>query len=186
MEQMYLLCMGPHISGSTWQAEYLPCGDSPLTVHAYSPQEVWASGSILEHNPSFYRTVNGGEQWVKVKQVGARDHLDDICAASPDDVWGAVNGDASNGFIWRVHVAPDGTPVTVNTTPPELFGYTPGGVTCLDARVAWVVADQGNPLDPAKPLGMILHTTDGGESWVRQTAPTDIHYWKVSFVGARR
>ena len=74
----------------------------------------------------------------------------------------------------------------MNVTPPEAFGYTPGGVTCLDTDVAWVVADQGKPTDPGKPLGIILHTTNGGESWVRQSAPTDIHFWKISFVGARR
>ena len=159
--------------GLTWRAEYLPDGDSPLTVHAFSPLEVWASGSNIEMNPKFYRTLDGGDQWDVVKEVGALDHLDDICAAGLYDVWGALNGDAVNGRIWRVHVEPDGTPVAKNVSPPEVIGYTPGGVTCLDTDVAWVVADKGKLTDPAKPLGIILHTTNGGESWVQQPAPTD-------------
>ena len=170
--------------GLTWQAIYLP-GDSPLTVHAFSPLAVWVSGSDIDLNPSFYRTVDGGDQWVRVDKLGALDHLDDVCAASPDDAWGVANGDGVSGRIWRAHVAADGTPDAKNITPPELGGYTPGGVTCLDTSVAWVVAQKGVPPDPTKPLGIILHTVDG-EHWVQGSAPTNIRYWKVSFASARR
>lgn len=167
--------------GLTWRAEYLP-DDGPLTVHAFSPLAVWGSGvSKL----AFYRTVNGGDQWAQVIVVGGFDHLDDVCAASRDDAWGVQNGDGVSGSIWRAHVAADGTPDAINITPPELAGYTPGGVTCLDTSVAWVVAQKGVYPDPTKPLGIILHTVDG-EHWVQQSAPTHIRYWKVSFAGARR
>jgi photosystem II stability/assembly factor-like uncharacterized protein len=167
--------------GLTWRAEHLP-EDGALTVHAFSPMAVWASGTA---DTAFYRTVNGGEEWVKASEVGLHDHLDDICAASADDVWGVQNGDGVSGHIWRVHVAADGTADADNVSPPELDNYTPGGVTCLDTRQAWVVADKGILAEEAKPLGIILHTVDG-EHWVQQSAPTDIAYWKVSFVGARR
>lgn len=171
--------------GLTWRSEYLPNGDSPLTVQAFSPLVVWGSGSDLNQNPSFYRTVNGGDQWVYVISTGAHDHLDDVCAGSPDDALGVQNGDGVNGYIWRVHVAADGTPQVKNVSPPELAGYTPGGVTCLNTSVAWVVAQKGVSSDPTKPLGIILHMVDG-EHWVQQTAPAQVRYWKVSFVGARR
>ena len=171
-------------SGLTWRAEYLPNGDNPLTVHAFNPEAVWASGQVQQKNPTFYRTLDGGNQWVYVHTIGADDHLDDICAASPDDVWGVVNGGGS-GFLWRVHVEPDGTTDAKNITPPELLGYMPGGVTCLDTREAWVVADKGPRTDPTKPLGIILHTVDG-EHWVQQSTPTHVKYWKISFAGARR
>jgi parallel beta-helix repeat protein len=171
--------------GLTWRAEHLP-GDNPLTVHAFSPLAVWASGQKGQMNPTFYRTVDGGDQWAKISTVGGGDHLDDVCAASPDDAWGVQNGDGVSGVIWRVHVAADGTPDAKNVTPLEVHGYTPGGVTCLGTREAWVVADKGLLTAEAKPLGIIVHTTDGGETWVQQSAPTHVHYWKVSFVGARR
>jgi len=176
--------------GQHWWAEYLPCEDSPLTVHAFSPQDVWASGSILpEKNPSFYRSEGGNGSWEFIKRVGANDHLDDICAASPDDVWGALNGEESRGRIWKVHVEDDGTPgglaIAKEVTPPELEGLNAEGVTCLDKSVAWVAA-QNERHFPGLPLGVIVHTTDGGETWTQQSAPTDIEYWKISFVGARR
>jgi photosystem II stability/assembly factor-like uncharacterized protein len=172
-----------HDGGLTWRTEHLP-EDGALTVHAFSPMAAWASGTAAT---AFYRTVNGGEEWVKVSEVGLHDHLDDICAASADDVWGVQNGDAgARPRIWRVRVGADGTPDAKNVAPPELATYQPGGVTCLDTRVAWVVAQEGPYTEETKPDGIILHTTDGGETWVQQPAPTDIRYWKVSLVGARR
>jgi photosystem II stability/assembly factor-like uncharacterized protein len=175
-------------SGASWRVEHLPDQDSALTVNAFSPTAVWATGSLLQHNPTFYRTKNRGDQWDKVKTIGAGDHLDDICAADAADAWGVQNGDESNGRIWRVHVTPDGTPEAQDVTPQILDGYPPGGVTCLDAQVAWVAAtvNISHLPDPSAPRGYILHTTDGGESWVRQAAPTDIKYWKISMVGAQR
>jgi len=167
--------------GLTWRVERLP-NDYPLTVHAFSPLAIWSSGVL---GAIFYRTVNGGDQWNQIIAVGGFDHLDDVCAATADDVWGVQNGDGVSGPIWRVHVAADGTPEAKNVSPPELTGYTPGGVTCLDTHMAWVVAQKGVPPDPTKPLGIILHTVDG-EHWVQQTAPAQVRYWKVSFVGARR
>ena len=166
--------------GLTWRVERLP-NDYPLTVHAFSPL-IWSSGVL---GAIFYRTVNGGDQWNQVIAVGGFDHLDDVCAASPDDAWGVTNGNGVNGNIWRVHVAADGTPEAKNVSPPELTGYTPGGITCQDTSVAWVVAQKGVTSDPTKPLGIILHMVDG-EHWVQQTAPAQVRYWKVSFVGARR
>jgi photosystem II stability/assembly factor-like uncharacterized protein len=168
--------------GLTWRVESLP-DDSPMTVSAFSPQVVWSSGEFVG---AFYRTVNGGDLWVNVIKVAGWYHLDDVCAASADDAWGVLNEGASGGSIWRVHVAVDGTPDAKSFKPHELLRYVPGGVTCLDTRVAWVVAQQGRDIDPTKPLGIILHTTDGGETWVQQSAPTHVHYWKVSFAGARR
>ena len=171
--------------GSTWQAIPLP-DDSPLTVHAFTPQAIWTTGSDIDVNPSFYRTLDGGEEWIRVDHLGALDHLDDVCAAGPDDAWGVQNGDGVSGNIWRGHVAEDGTPDATKVSPPELGGYTPGGVTCLDANVAWVVARKGVVPAPGKPLGLTLFTVDGGEHWVVGTGPTNIRYWKVSFAGARR
>ena len=136
-------------------------------------------------NPSFYRTVDGGLSWVRISQLGGLDHLDDVCAASPNDAWGVQNGNGHTGPIWLAHVAADGITDMVKFSLPELIGYTPGGVTCTDASVAWVVAQKGLSTAPDKPLGIILHTVDG-ENWVQQSAPTNIHYWKVSFAGARR
>jgi hypothetical protein len=168
--------------GLTWRAEYLPNGDSPLTVHAFSPTVVWGSGV---YRLAFYRTANGGDQWTEVAEVGGGDHLDDVCAPTADDAWGVQNGDSRSGDIWRVHVAADGKPEARTVIPPELSNYMPGGVTCTDMNEAWVVAQKSAFASQSQPLGIILHTVDG-EHWAQQSAPTHVRYWKVSFVGARR
>ena len=117
--------------------------------------------------------------------MGGQDHLDDVCSTGPDDAWGVQNGDGVSGDIWRVHVADDGTAEGKKVSPPGLSNYMPGGVSCLGADEAWVVATEGVHHQEGAPVGKIFHTLDG-EHWVQQPAPTDIGYWKVSFVGAHR
>lgn len=171
--------------GATWRREVITdagATQGPLTVHAVSPDAAWASGT---RSLSFFRTVDGGANWEKVVTVGGFDHLDDICASSAVDVWGAQNGDGVNGHIHWVDAPPGGAVEHGVAVAPALQGYTPGGVSCVDSRTAWVVAPKGVPLDPAKPRGIIVLTTDG-QNWVQATAPADIRYWKISMAGARR
>jgi hypothetical protein len=137
--------------GATWRREVMDNEgevESPLTVHAVSPDVVWASGT---RSLSFFRAVDGGATWEKVITVGGFDHLDDICASSAADVWGAQNGDGVNGHIHWVDAPPDGAVEHGMAAAPALQGYTPGGVSCVDSRTAWVVAPKGVPPDPAKP-----------------------------------
>ena len=70
------------------------------------------------------------------------------------------------------------------TPHKELGGLMTEGITCLDTSTAWVAAE-GIP-HLTEDLGRILHTTDGGKTWVKQPAPSDVQYWKISFAGARR
>ena len=172
-------------AGSTWQAAHLDNEgqpDTPLTVHAASPQIVWASGT---ESLTFYRSLDGGADWSKVISVGGFDHLDDICGSSAEHVWGVTNGGGVDGRIKRV-VAPVGSdPQAFDVTPEVLRGYMPGGVTCLAQRTAWVVGQQGPNPDPTIPDGVILYTTDG-QTWTKAAAPADVHFWKVSMSGARR
>jgi hypothetical protein len=151
-------------------------------VHAVTPGAAWASGT---ESLSFFRTLDGGSTWAKVVTVGGFDHLDDVCASSTAYAFGVQNGDGVNGKIHRVH-APVGAAVEhFDVTPPAMHGYTPGGVSCRDDHTAWVVAPKGYPLDPAQPRGLIFFTT-GGDAWTQAIAPTDIAYWKISMVGAKR
>ena len=171
--------------GLTWRRELLTndgAPDSPLTVHAVSPSIAWATGT---ESLTFYRTLDGGAHWAKAANVGGFDHLDDVCANSAADAWGVTNGGGVDGRIKRVVVPLAGAAQAFDVTPAALGGYMPGGVTCLDRRVAWVVGQQGPNPDPAKPAGLILFTTDG-ENWTQAVAPADIHFWKISMAGARR
>ena len=176
-------------NGLTWRQEILPpiegasIPDNPLTVQAFSNTTVWASGT---QGAIFYRTVDGGSQWQTADAVGGFDHLDDICAASADDVWGVQNGGVVSGSIWRVHMTANGSPQVQNVTPPELLGYTPSGITCLDTEEAWVVGNKGVVPDPTKPSSIILYTSDGGQHWSMQTPPMNSNLWKISSPGMHR
>ncbi len=174
-----------HDGGLTWQVAHLDNDghpDTPLTVHAASWQVVWASGT---ESLTFYRSLDGGDAWAKVISVGGFDHLDDICASSAEHVWGVTNGGGVDGRIKRVYAPEGSAPQAFDVTPAALRGYMPGGVTCLDQRVAWVVGQQGPNPDPTIADGVILYTTDG-QTWTKATAPDDIHFWKISMSGALR
>lgn len=171
--------------GATWRREVMDNegeAESPLTVHAVSHDVAWASGT---KTLSFFRTVDGGDTWEKVVTVGGFDHLDDICGSSDADVWGAQNGDGVNGGVHRVSAPVGGEVEHTVVTPPGMFGYTPGGLSCVDNRTAWAVAPKGVPPDPSKPTAAIALTADG-ENWTEAAAPANIRYWKISMVGARR
>jgi hypothetical protein len=61
---------------------------------------------------------DGGATWEKVITVGGFDHLDDICASSDADVWGAQNGDGVNGHIHWVGAPIGGAVEHVVATAP--------------------------------------------------------------------
>jgi photosystem II stability/assembly factor-like uncharacterized protein len=172
-------------NGLTWRLEDLPGvqpGHGPMTVNAVSPLVAWTA---LNQSGNVYRTLDGGANWLLVTTIvaGAND-ADDLCAAGPEAAWVVLTPGTGDGMLWRVHVAADGS-VDQREFQPASKAFTYEGITCLDERTVWAVG--GNPLhEPGLPLGVIVITTDGGEHWVQGSAPADIEFWKVSFVGARR
>ncbi|MBA7653363.1 hypothetical protein ES703_61211 [subsurface metagenome] len=63
-----------------------------------------------------------------------------------------------------------------------MYGYYLMGVSAMDGQRAWVVGaawikDQ---------KGVILHTSDGGDTWTEQIAPVNTRLRRISFVDARK
>jgi parallel beta-helix repeat protein len=172
-------------NGQTWRQEYLPDvyqGEGPLAVSAYSPLVAW---SAVNGQGDLFRTIDGGAEWLKVApHVAGFFDFDDICAVSEETVWGVQTGGGYGGMIYRVQVAADGAIDKQSFNPAN--GYEYEGITCLDEHIAWVVGLKGLNVDKNLPLGVIVYTVDGGETWVQGTGPANIRYWKVSFGGARR
>jgi parallel beta-helix repeat protein len=171
-------------NGLTWRQEHLPdvyFGAGPLAVSAYSSMVAWGAVNGLE---DLWRTVDGGDQWLKVFATGMSNDFDDLCAVGAEAVWGVMNQGLS-GKIYRVQVAPDGS-FDAQTFDPAAMVYSYEGVTCQNERIAWAVGLQFVNKFPDLPLGVLVFTVDGGEHWVQGTGPTNFKYWKVSFVGARR
>ena len=133
-----------------------------------------------------YRTLDGGQNWEAVGEFSAGNDYDDMCAPSPDTVWAVLNlSGNSGGHIYHVRVFVDREPEDSIFDPAP--GYVYGGLTCVDDQTALAVGSKGAYLPSELPMGVIVSTTDGGDSWVKHPLPVnDVGFWKVSFVGARR
>jgi photosystem II stability/assembly factor-like uncharacterized protein len=172
-------------NGEFWRQEYLPYTASTSTgvhmVSAYSPRVVWAAANL---NPTLFRTEDGGENWSEVATAGGPNDLDDMCAAGPDTLW-AVENQNTAGTIYHVLVLDGGNAFVAGFDPVN--GYLYEGMTCADDQTVLVVGFAGPTTDPSLPRGLIVSTTDAGQSWRQHSGPLDnVSLWKASFVGARR
>lgn len=173
-------------NGESWRQEYVPytsISDGMHMVSAYSPRVVW---SAAWGNGTLFRTVDGGENWTDVAVVGGLNDIDDMCALRADSLWGVLNlSGASGGNIFHAQLK-DGESPAIQYFDPAT-GYLYEGLTCVGDRTALTVGLRGVTLDPSLPAGVILSTTDGGQSWTNHSLPVDdVYLWKTSFVGARR
>lgn len=172
-------------NGQLWRQENVPNppGNGMHMVSAYSPRVVWAATTQYGF---LYRTVDGGENWENLGEFTGPFDFDDMCAPSPDTVWAVLNlSGQSGGTIYHVRVFDVGDPEVSTFNPAG--GYSYEGLTCVDDQTALAVGLGGSSTDPSLPGGVIVSTTDGGQSWVTHPLPVDdVGFWKVSFVGARR
>ena len=168
-------------NGQLWRQESVPHqpGNGMHMVSAYSPRVVWATTTLYGY---LYRTVDGGENWENLGELPGPNDFDDMCAPSSDTVWAVQNESGDQGKILHTRVSELG-PEVRNFDP--VSGYAYEGLTCVDDQTALAVGQ--NYTDPSLPMGVIVSTTDGGQSWVTHPLPVDdVTFWKVSFVGARR
>ncbi len=172
-------------NGVTWRRETLSGvepGAGPLAINAFSPTVVWAS---VAGQSDFHRTTDGGAHWSRVVPglAGGND-FDDICAASEDTIFGALNqGGFIGGNIFRVHLNPSGPPDVSDFVSQD---YVVAGATCMNERTAWVVGNRAMDAAPELPAGVIFHATDGVNWQPQITLVTDAAWWKISMVGAHR
>jgi hypothetical protein len=60
-------------------------------------------------------------------------------------------------------------------------------VSCFNENNLCVVGFKAVGAAESLPLGVILHTRDGGKAWTSRKMPAnDVNLWKVSFAGAFR
>jgi photosystem II stability/assembly factor-like uncharacterized protein len=173
-------------NGALWRQEYVPYTGFSTGMHmvsAYSPRVVWSAAWA---DGTLFRTLDGGESWEAVAVVGGPNDLDDMCSPAEDRVWAVQNqSGASSGAVFHVQVGEDGTPEISEFNPVP--GYAYEGMTCAGKGAALVVGFRGEGVDPSEPEGVIVSTSDGGQTWHRHSAPIqDVSVWKTSFAGARR
>lgn len=168
--------------GRTWRQEYLPGvdrGHGPMTASIVNKKVAWTSVNL---QGELYRTMDGGLTWkIDAPGIAGPNDIDDVCAVSADEAWAVQNGAA--GYVMRVKIVGNDVIKSDWTFP----NYVYEGVSAIDKQHAWIGGYRGMSSPSELPRGSILHTSDGGNTWVYQTLPVnDVDIWKLSFVGARR
>lgn len=169
--------------GVTWRREFLPGvlpGHGPMTASIVNSSVAWTSVNL---QGDIYRTLDGGLTWnIDAPNLLGPNDIDDVCAVLEDSAWMVQN--TSGGGNVAV--------ITFNgaaVSKKDWFfpDYIYEGVSAFDTDRAWIVGFRSPTAASSLPMGSILHTDDGGGSWVSQRLPADdVGLWKVSFVGARR
>ncbi len=169
--------------GTTSKSQALPNGvNVPVKeIKGLSKKVAWAvtlGGTVM-------RTLDGGDNWnLDAPNITGDNDIDDICAVGEDIAWAAQNVDVGGNII-RVRMV-DGKAVC-DVMDPMQNNYHFEGVTCFNENNLWVVGFKAFGAAERLPLGVILHTRDGGKTWTSQKVPTsDVNLWKVSFAGAFR
>jgi photosystem II stability/assembly factor-like uncharacterized protein len=140
-----------------------------ITVHGYGANTLWAVGASQA-----LHSADGGVTWANREPgVGLLD-INGVYAVDHDSVWivvdnGGIYRSDDRGLSWDQQAIPDG-----------LGGDYVLRISAVDGQTAWAVTSP----DPRKPSfpGHVLHTADGGQTWVAQTTPVAPAFWGVSFV----
>jgi photosystem II stability/assembly factor-like uncharacterized protein len=138
-----------------------------IMIHGVDANTLWAVG----HDQAIYST-DGGLTWVDSElTVGTYDE-NGVFVVDHNTVWvvtdlGGIYRSDDSGAHWQKQ-----------TLPPGTTGDWVLRISAIDDRSAWAVT---RPPYGSSP-GHILHTSDGGQTWVAQTTPVDPSFWGVSFV----
>jgi photosystem II stability/assembly factor-like uncharacterized protein len=152
--------------------------DALQFIDSHTGWSVGQSGEILN-------TSDGGTQWTP-QTSGTDQDLHGVSFVDADHGW-AVGGsnDWLNGTSSAVvvHSSDGGATWTPQAAGVDGLPYDLAGVAFVNAKQGWAVGgrDWGDVSG-----GVVLHTTDGGLSWVRQRFPGgDVALNAVAFADAR-
>lgn len=160
--------------GFTWasHADSLLEGFTMISIAAWDQDNIWAVG----HGYTVIRTSDGGLNWEIVTPDSLHAQGDDangLALLGPDAAWVVLD----YGNIWRTDDG--GQNWTFQTPPQGTEGFFMLRISALDQNTAWVTGRSGY----GNPLGVIIHTTDGGSTWTRLDDGNLPGLWDVSFEG---
>jgi len=178
--------------GVSWPRQHqLPNGVYPRCIAFATPQCGWVG--TLTPSLRMLKTTDGGTNWAEVDNLPA-DAPSKICGLSvvseqvvfgsgtniPRDTPGFIKT-TDGGDTWQARDMSDHASILIDChfTSPE---------------VGWVVggrADVANPSSRSNVKPIVLHTTDGGETWVNLLAGQEDQFppgewgWKIFFLNDR-
>ena len=170
----YATIVGTSDGGATW--ERLPCPPVQvgqvaglISIHGVDANTIWAVGTRQA-----LLSEDGGNTWTDHPPPTGFFDVNGVAALDRDSVWVVVD----NGGIFRSDDR--GQSWEKQAIPAGLGGDYVLRISAVDGQTAWAVT-QPDPRYPSAP-GHVLHTADGGQTWIAQTTPVAPGFWGVSFV----
>jgi photosystem II stability/assembly factor-like uncharacterized protein len=157
--------------GTTWVQQGQSLGDVLnghwlISIYAVDTDTAWAVGN----NCTIIHTSDSGTTWITQTLPAGPFDVNDVFAVDRNTAWTVMD----NGGIYFSQNG--GTTWTQQTIPPEFGSYYMLRVSAIDAQTAWVVGP-----DASLPVGVVLHTEDGGNTWLEQSTPVTTTWSGVSF-----
>ena len=156
-------------SGSTWARQGTgQIADVNMSgVVAVDPFTAWVVGGPDDNYATIYHTTDGGSTWER--KGSAADvpdvKLTKVTAYGDNKVWAVGTNNAGTSAI--LHTS-DGGATWTNQLPAEYNGLTLQGVYTPDGTTVWVGGDS-TPDTNGDSYALLLKSTDGGQSWTRQS-----------------
>ncbi|MEW6553995.1 MAG: YCF48-related protein [Actinomycetota bacterium] len=143
-------------AGSTWSKQTSGTTNLLMSVSAANASVAWAVGN----NGMILKTTNGGSTWKK-QTSGIAYILNCVCAVDANTAW-AVGGDynATDGYTHRVILKTTNGGST--WAIQDSINAPASSICAIDASTAWLVGGSGT----------VFKTSDGGASWISQSAGT--------------
>ncbi|MEI6899544.1 MAG: YCF48-related protein [Bacteroidota bacterium] len=156
--------------GTTWtrQLNGYSFPGSFLDASAGSDSIVYLSGAT-----SVYKTLNGGNTWIKMLDAPGR-NLNGICAVDVENIWTVGDADGifhstDGGMSWKNLI-------------PSVRGFRYMGVTVADVNRIWIAGE----LTTGVGKGSILYSRNAGDTWFIEELPVETGLRRISFASARR
>jgi photosystem II stability/assembly factor-like uncharacterized protein len=140
--------------GQTWTQPYTGIDDDFICGYAIDSNKVFAAG-----NNAVYLSTNGGNNWQRIAlnvsggigfyAMTFTDSIHGWGVGGIGNSWGGIMDTKDGGLTWNLQF--------IDTLGP-LFD-----VSFVDSLTGWAIGDKG----------MILHTINGGKSWVQQYSTYD-------------
>jgi len=148
------------------------------STHGFASGNWWTTEYIGKAGPLLFSTSDGGATWKKSRILpGVNGEMDHVVAIAADTAcavgatseiqhYGVVVRTTNGGSSWQTQLKQSGRKTTVLT-----------GVDFIDADTGWASgygAHTGH--------GVVLATSDGGATWLKQTTPQSAWLTQICFV----
>jgi len=147
--------------GANWKPQTGASKDHLFDVDFVDPLHGWAVGNF----GTLVRTVDGGKTWAKVKIALADEDEDE----EDDEEYGDEDEEMGDDSYEAEEASAD------DEEEEETFDRLLNGVVFVDRKQGWIAGESG----------VLLHTIDGGDTWVEQDSGEWAPLYSLVFTDAQ-